>query len=286
MVPGPRRSPVERVRARLARSLGPPLASRVPDGYQRLGRVLLVRVPPGLWPHRAELGEAWRAELGVATVLARTGPVGGELREPSVVRLAGGTTVTEVVEHGVRWRFDAARLMFAAGNRTERQRMRRLVRPGERVADLFAGIGYFAVPAALAHPTTSVVAVEKNPLAHAFLVENARLNGIEDRLDARLGDNREVDLRADGFDRVLLGWLPDATPWVGRAVALLGGRPGVLHVHRVDEVRRPLAESARSVAAEIVRAGGRLRVEPVAREVKPYGPGRRHVVVDAELVAA
>ncbi len=277
----PRLPPAERVRARLARSLGRELAGGVPDGYQRLGRVLLVRVPPGLWPHRAELGEAWREELGVETVLARAGPIGGELREPSVVRLAGGATVTEVVEHGIRWRFDAARIMFAQGNRVERQRARRLVRPGETVADLFAGIGYFAIPAAVGSRTTRVLAVEKNPLAHGFLVENARLNGVADRLLPLLGDNRVVELPEHAVDRVFLGWLPDATPWVGRSLRLLRRDGGVLHVHRVDDVRVPLAAAAEKVAAEIVASGGRLRGPPSAREVKPYGPGRRHLVVDA-----
>ncbi len=278
-----RAPPAERVRARLARALGEDLSATVPDGYQRLGRVLLVRVPAPLWPHRGAVGEAWREELGVATVLARTGRVEGELRAPSVVPIAGDSAVTEVVEHGVRWRFDAARIMFAAGNRTERHRARLLVRPGERVADLFAGIGYFAIPAALSASSVRVLAVEKNPLAHRFLVENARLNGVDGQLDALRGDNRELDLPLGAFDRVFLGWLPDATPWIGRAVELLGSGPATLHVHLVADVREPLGTTALRVGALVERTGRTLAPPPLGREVKPYGPGRRHVVVDVAL---
>ncbi len=275
--------PAERVRARLARTLGPGPAAHLPDGYQRLGRVLLVRIPPPLWPYRAAVGAAWREELGVATVLARTGPVEGELREPTVVPIAGESTLTEVVEHGVRWRFDAAQIMFAAGNRTERRRAGLLARPGEAVADLFAGIGYFAIPAALRAPSIRVLAVEKNPRAYRFLTENARLNGVADRLEPRLGDNRELDLPRNAFDRIFLGWLPDATPWIERALELAAPGPAALHVHLVADVREPLGATATRVGSLVTHAGRELSGPPASREVKPYGPGRRHVVVDVAL---
>lgn len=279
-----RAPPAERVRRRLASRLGTEIAATMPSGYQRVGRVLLVRVPPALWSHRRELGEAWRTELGVATVLARTGPVGGELREPSVERIAGESSETEVVEHGVRWRFDASKIMFAQGNRTERRRAGLLVGPHERVGDLFAGIGYFAIPAARAHPTVSVVAVEKNPVSYRYLEENARRNGVDGRLTPVLGDNREVALPRGEFDRLFLGWLPDATPWLDRALELLDPAGGTLHVHRVADVREPLDRTAARVAESLRAQGGEVLRPPTAREVKPYGPGRRHVVVDVRAV--
>lgn len=279
-----RAPPTERVRQRLARRLGAELAATVPPGYQRVGRVLLVRVPDPLWPHREALGEAWREELGVETVLARTGPVEGELREPTVVPIAGGSTVTEVVEHGVRWRFDASKVLFAQGNRTERRRAALLVRPRERVADLFAGIGYFAVPAARADPSVTVDAVEKNPVSFRYLEENAQLNGVADRLTAHLGDNREVALPPGRFDRVFLGWLPDATPWLDRALELVDRCGGTVHVHLVAEVHEPLEATAARVAGLARDLGAEVDGAPFAREVKPYGPGRRHVVVDVRTV--
>ncbi len=255
----------------------------MPTGYQRLGRVLVLRLPPTLEPHFRTLGDAWRDELGVATVLVRTGPIGGELREPEVRAIAGTTTETEVVEHGVRWRFDAARIMFAAGNRTERRRVRGLVRPGEHVLDLFAGIGYFAIPAALADPSVRVTAVEKNPVAHRYLVENARLNGVAPRLDPRLGDNRVEPTDAPPADRVILGLLPTSLPWVRRAVGQTTAGGAWLHVHLVADARGAAEHARAEVIRELDRAGARMLEEPRAREVKPYGPGRTHVVVDARV---
>ncbi len=276
----PRVPPAERVRGRLEGLVGGQLAGAMPAGYQRLGRVLLLRLPERLRPYGREIGEAWRAELGVETVLVVAGPIEGELRTPRVERVAGGPTETEVTEHGVRWRFDAARIMFAAGNRTERLRAGRLVRPGETVVDLFAGIGYFTIPAARAGAGL-VIAVEKNPLAARYLRENAVANGVDRRVEVREGDNRSLALPAARADRVFLGYLPSAIPWVPRALELLRSTGGWLHVHTVEDVRDALPRAIESVRRAVEGSGGRLLAEPGAREVKPYGPGRSHVVVDA-----
>jgi len=279
-VTGPR-GPAARVRARLTQSLPADALAALPAGYQRLGSVLVVRLPEVLRPHYPAIGAAWQAELGVAAVLRHASRTEGDHRAPVVERIAGDRTETEVVEHGVRYRFDAAAIMFAAGNQAERARIGALVRPGESVVDLFAGIGYFALPAAVHGRARSVVAVEANPVAHGYLVENARRNGVGDRITPILGDNRVVELPEGTADRVILGWLPSAVAWIPRAVTC--ARPtATLHVHLVAEVRVAPATIAATVRAAVERTE-RPVDDAVVRRVKPYGPGRDHVVVDVRL---
>jgi tRNA wybutosine-synthesizing protein 2 len=281
-----RRPPAERVRDRLRGAAGAALADRMPSGYQRLGRVLLVRLPEELRPYHALIGSAWQEELGVVTVLVPFGPIAGELRTPQVERIAGSETETEVTEQGIRWRFDAARIMFAAGNRTERVRVGELVRPGETVVDLFAGIGYFSIPAAVLGRAARVVSVEKNPVALHYLHENVRRNGVADRVEVVTGDNRTVALPVRAADRVFLGYLPSAVPWVARALETVRPRGGWLHVHLVADARRAREQATRSVEAALTGAGAATLEALRAREVKPYGPGRTHVVVDAHVAPA
>jgi len=278
-----RRPPAERVRRRLALVAGEEVARQMPNGYHRLGRVLVVQRPETLASYDHLLGAAWQEELGVETVLVKSGPIEGELRTPRVRLVAGAGTETEVVEHGVRWRFDAVRIMFAAGNRTERLRVGRLVRPGETVVDLFAGIGYFVIPAALPGRASEVWAVEKNPVSVRYLRENVHLNRVAERVRVIPGDNRTVPLPEASFDRAFLGYLPSALPWVPRAVRLLRPTGGWVHVHTVSDVRAPLSEAVQAVEAAAGRAGARPLEPSRVRVVKPYGPGRNHVVVDAHL---
>lgn len=277
-----RTPPAERVRDRLRAVAGEAVARTMPPGYQRLGRVLVLRLPERLRPHFGAIGAAWQEVLRVETVLVRTGPIEGELRHPRTETIAGQGTETEVVEHGVRWRFDAAEVMFAAGNRTERVRAGRLVREGETVADLFAGIGYFAIPAARSGRPSRVVAVEKNPVAFRYLQFNVRANGVADRIETILGDNRSVGPPLGTSDRIFLGLLPTAIPWIPRALALLRLEGGWLHVHTVVDARDALTDSCAEVE-QAVRWAGRAPVEVAARAVKPYGPGRTHTVVDVRV---
>jgi tRNA wybutosine-synthesizing protein 2 len=280
---GARRTPADRVRDRLRPVAGAVVAAAMPSGYQRMGRVLLLRLPEEYRPYFPLLGRAWQEELGVGTVLTRVGPIDGELRRPQVERIAGTETETEVVEHGIRWRFDAARVMFAAGNRTERRRAGMLVRPGEAVVDLFAGIGYFTIPAAVHGHAGRVTAVEKNPVAYDYLRENVERNSAGGPVVCLPGDNRTVALELQSADRIFLGYLPDATPWVSRAIDLVRAEGGWLHVHTVEDARTAMEDACRRVEDAVV-ASGALVLEPaVAREVKPYGPGRTHVVVDVRV---
>ncbi|MCI4351912.1 MAG: class I SAM-dependent methyltransferase family protein [Thermoplasmata archaeon] len=271
--------PAERVRRRLATALGDRASRHLPARYQRLGRVLVLRLPEALRPHFQGIGEAWCTELGVTAVLRRTGQTEGELRIPRLELIAGEESVTEVVEYGIRYRLDARQVMFARGNRTERHRAGTVTRPGEVVADLFAGIGYFALPAAVAGQAARVWAVEKNPIAFRFLLENVALNRVADRVECRRGDNREVELPARSFDRLFLGYLPSAVPWLPRALDLLRPEGGTVHVHLVTGSR----EGPAAAEAEVVQAAERVGASVVgarSRVVKPYGPGRVHVVVD------
>lgn len=275
--------PAERVRERLRQVAGDAAAVSMPRGYQRLGRVLVLRLPPGLLRYGDVLARAWQDELGVETVLAYRGPIDGELRRPRVEVLGGTTAETEVVEHGSRWRLDASAVMFAAGNRYERLRFARLVRARERVADLFAGIGYFTVPAARARPDAGFVAVEKNPVAFGYLEQNLRLNGVASRVRAVLGDNRALPLEPGSFDRVLLGYLPSSLPWLRRALELLARPTGTVHLHLVVDSRDARRRGERAVTSELERCGAAAVAPLLSREVKPYGPGRTHVVVDATV---
>jgi len=278
--PGP--SPARRVRERLRSELGERALSTLPSGYQRLGRVLVLQIPEELRPHFGAIGHAWCSELGVETVLRRAGEAQGELRIPQFERIIGQDATTEVVEYGVRFRFDAQRIMFARGNRAERHRMATEVAEGERVADLFAGIGYFALPIAVAGRAREVWAVEKNPESFRFLEENVRRNRVSSRVRVVRGDNRSVDLPRGRFTRVVLGYLPSSLPWIERSLELLSSRGGTVHAHLVVGHREGKGAAEELVRRAAEAAGGRVH-DVRGRTVKAYGPGREHVVVDLSV---
>jgi tRNA wybutosine-synthesizing protein 2 len=149
---------------------------RAPSSWAVLGSVILADFQD--CPRPGEVGEALlELHREADTVLDRGEGVDGEHREPAVSVVAGiGDTETVHVEHGTRYALDLAEVMFSPGNKAERARMGDTVEADERVLDMFAGIGYFALP--MARAGADVTAVEKNPTAFRFLVENAQLNDV------------------------------------------------------------------------------------------------------------
>lgn len=274
-----RPGPLDAVRASLARELSAQEVARLPRGYFRVGDVLLLDLPlPGT---ESRVAEAYAKALRMRSVLGRVGGIEGEFRRPNT-RLLWGDARTETthVEAGVRYKLDPARVMWSPGNLSERQRLSKWRLDGETVVDLFAGIGYLSLPLAVHARPTRIVAIEKSPETHAYLVENVRLNGVEGRVEARLGDCRDLAPRGMAH-RVLMGLLPDALPFLQTALEVLRPEGGRLHVHRVVEARsRDAAFQEIRAALEAEGASAHLEGTHV---VKSYGPGHDHVVFDVAV---
>ena len=258
---------------------------RVPGSWAVVGDVVLVRVPEGC-PRPSEVGEALLHLQGAETVLARRG-IEGPHREPDVEVLAGtGDTETVHTEHGTKYALDLAEVMFSPGNKAERVRMGEVVEPGERVLDMFAGIGYFALP--MARAGADVTAVERNPAAFRYLIENAMLNDVQDRLRPFRADCRDVvEWHADpeidvdvAADRVVMGYY-EAHEYLDAALSVVDDG-GTIHLHEATpEAELPDRRVSRlERAAE--EAGRAVEVEEV-RRVKSYSEGVWHVVVDATI---
>ena len=253
----------------------------LPDRWERLGRLVLLRVPEKLAHREQEMAGLYARVLGVEAVLAEEGPVTGVERRPSVRLIWGEGTVTIHREHGVEFQFDAGRQMFSKGNVGERLRMGRSVRLGETVVDMFAGIGYFTLPMAVMGSPAVVYATEIDPEAHRWLLSNVARNEVEDVVRPLLGDCREVAPRGVA-DRVVMGYVGGTEDYLDVAMRTLGPDGGVVHLHEkygIEEVPgRPMAAV---VAA--ARAAGREATLVSWREVKSYAPAIVHAVVDVEV---
>jgi len=269
--------PARRPWAEVAHRLPAELAARVPRRYERIGDVLLLRLPSELGPARRRIAKAYADVLQAKTVVADRG-IHGPWRQPEVEVLVGDETETVHTEDGIRFRLDVARVMFSSGNLPERMRMGGVVRVGETVVDLFAGVGYFALPMAVHGRAARVVACEENPTAFRYLEENVRLNRAW-AVEPRFGDCRQT-APSGVADRVVMGYL-DAEEYLD--VAMRAAKDEcVLHYHEstpVEEVPRGPWSRVESTAK---RAGFRPELLAV-HKIKSYAPRIRHIVLDVRL---
>lgn len=271
------RSPQERIGELL--DLPPDLKALLPEKYERLGHVLVIRLSDELLPHRADIAKAYARVLKARTVLLEKGIIKGTERRPDVELLFGRETETTHLESGMLYRLDPTEVMFSSGNFDEKQRMAALDCRGETVVDMFAGIGYFTMPLAVKARAARVIACEINPVAVRFLRKNAELNHVADRVQVFQGDNR--DLPGERFaDRVVMGYVNITWQFLPKAFELI--KPGgVIHYQdtcSIDRIPHGLLENLRN------GSGGRPYEVLGVKEVKAYAPSISHMVVDIRVL--
>lgn len=255
----------------------------LPRGFQRIGHIVILNLKPGVSGLAGEIAETVLRTYPYVKTVCLTHGVSGELRKPMVKYLAGERrTETVHTENRCRFMLDITRVMLSKGNLSERARLPGLVRPGETIVDMFAGIGYFSIPIARHARPGLIYAIEKNPIAFRYLKENIRLNRAQATVRPIMGDCREVRI-GGAADRVIMGYLPGTHRYLPAAFRALKPVGGVIHYHDTfaeGELRdRPLE----ILEGQALRHGYSLRAIRHMSVVKEYAPGVFHVVIDAEL---
>lgn len=199
--------------------------------FDILGDIAIIKVPVELKHRKEVIADAVMEQHShVRTVLRKAGQREGEYRTADYEVLRGDSTETVHREHGCRFRLDPTRVYFSERLGHERQRILEQAEQDETVIDMFAGVGPFTVLLARKKDAT-VYAFEKNPDAAAYLAENVRLNGVEDRVSVYAGDVRDslppLDVRAD---RVIMNHPSAAEEFVGVAAEHIRGG-GTIHFY-------------------------------------------------------
>ncbi len=251
----------------------------LPRKWEKVGDVLILRIPEGLLPFRREIASAYAEAVGARVVLRESGRINGVHRSPVMEVLYGQDTETVHFENGLYYKLDTAQLMFSSGNIDEKLRMASLDCRGETVVDMFAGIGYWTLPFAVRARADRVIACEINPVAFRYLNENIALNHVEHIVEPVLGDN--MDLPGERFaDRVMMGYVRTTHRFLEKAFSLI--KPGGI-IHYQDTF--PLAVYPQRVIEHLERAAGGRRIEVLfSREVKSYSPGVSHMVLDVRVL--
>mmetsp|Transcript_29015 Transcript_29015/g.56090 ORF Transcript_29015/g.56090 Transcript_29015/m.56090 type:complete len:634 (-) Transcript_29015:42-1943(-) len=230
--------------------------------------------------------------------IANGNPNIGFMPKSSGASSPGWITVTE---HKISQSFDLTRVMFSRGNVTEKKRFGSLVQQGEYVLDMYAGIGYYTLPALVHGNAKHVTACEWNPHALNALRFNLKMNRVADRSVVLEGDCRvtlkELVEKCDkgtaachiaSFDRISLGLLPSCEGgWAIAVSCLRQDEGGWLHIHAnvtVDEREKWAHWLCRSLRNILQRDHPkRTRWNAVCthiEKVKSFAPKVDHVVAD------
>ncbi|MDI6884021.1 MAG: class I SAM-dependent methyltransferase family protein [Hadesarchaea archaeon] len=254
--------------------------------FDVIGDIAVVKLPEKLLSKKHLIGQAlMQVHRHVRTVLNQTAPVRGEFRTRELEVIAGEPrTETVYQEGGCIFKVDLAKAYFSPRLATERLRVAKLVRLGEVVTNLFAGVGSYSIIIARHSKAARVYSIDKNPAAFEYMRENIRINKVGDRVVPILGDAREVveKMFARKADRVLMPLPELAHDFFDVALEALKPSGGIVHLYdfgQEPDVFGPSFEFARSAAAQ-----KGFKVDLLgARKIRSYATRCYHVVLDLAL---
>lgn len=267
--------------------LPPHLLASLPRAIDFVGDIAIVEIPPELNAYKALIGEAiLKTHKNVRTVLAKASAVSGvyRLREFNVI---AGEHKTQTIhrEYGCKYYVDLAKAYFSPRLSNEHHRIASLVKNGETIVDLFAGVGPFAILIAKTHENVKVYAIDANPHAIEFLERNIRLNRVEGKVHPVLGDARQVveESLVGVADRAIMNLPEKAIEFVDAACRTIKSAGGTLHFYSFVSKSKPLEDVKHDLAEAVKENGRELKKFLFARPIRETAPYEWQVVIDAEI---
>ncbi|MBN2733535.1 MAG: SAM-dependent methyltransferase [Methanomicrobiaceae archaeon] len=233
-------------------------------GYQMVGDIALIH---GKKPEKENLETliGWKKP----SCILHIEKYAGVRRIPCTTVLYGKPKEVCHKENGCKYILDPSKVMFAMGNREEKRRISGIVKKGERIADMFAGIGYFTIPAALSG--SNIHAMELNSESFGYLQRNIIENKVTDKISAECGDCR--DLLKGEYDRAFMGHF-DSVLMIQEILSHMKCG-GALHIHTINSACETIKKACKDAG---------FNTEISVHRVKKYAPFRWHVVQDVTLL--
>jgi len=267
--------------------LPPHLLASLPHAIDFVGDIAILEIPPELETHKKIIGEAiMKTHKRVGTVLAKSSAIEGVYRLREFEVIAGvGKTETVHREHGCVYHVDLTKAYFSPRLSHEHDRVASLVREGETVVDMFAGVGPFSILIAKKHENVRVYAIDVNPDAVNFLRRNIVMNHVEKKVVPILGDTRQVV--TESFmgiaDRVIMNLPERAIEYVDVACEAIRSGGGIMHYYEFTSAPNPLETAKVRLIEAMKRTNREVKEVLLARIVRATAPFTWQVVVDAEI---
>ena len=248
---------------------------QAPGAYELIGDIAIIDQHE---ENVIDIAKVLLQHKNIKTVFQATSAVSGEYRTRELLFIAGeNKNETIYRENGCRYLLDVSNVYFTPRLSTERMRIAGQVTDGEKVVDMFAGIGPFSILIAKRFPLSHVIAIDKNPVAIKYLRENAKLNKLKN-IEIKEGDAREEVVGISDADHVIMNLPHSAIEFIDAALRIMK-KGGIIHYYAVsheddlfDGIFRDIEEHARRVGLQVISLDRRI--------VRPYAPYQYNVCID------
>lgn len=282
----PRRRRAGTLQDSLTNKVPSDVLGELPKSYDVIGDIAVVELSSRIDPFAEIIAEELlNTHPNVRSVFARTGPVEGSERIRPLRHLSGEDRTTTVHrEFGCSFKVDLSSAFFSPRLSTEHQRVALQVQDGERVVDMFSGVGPFSILIAKTVTNVKVDAIDANPAAIRLVEENARINKVDSKVHIHSGD-AQVIVRELGpqATRVIMNHPSAAKHFVGAACQAILPQGGSLHYYTFAAGENAEVLARHELNSAIAQTGRKVRKFHAVHKVREVGPMNWQIVIDARI---
>lgn len=251
---------------------------QIPGAYELIGDIAIIDQHE---ENAMEIANILLHHKNIKTVMQAASAVSGEYRTRELTHLAGeNRTETLYRENGCRYLLDVSKVYFTPRLSTERMRIADQVKDGDKVVDMFAGVGPFCILVAKRFPRAQVIAVDKNPMAIKYLRENVRLNKVRN-IEIKEGDARHEVKSISDADHVIMNLPHSGSEFLDAAFGIIK-RGGIIHLYAISHEDDLFGGILRDIENYACKAG--FKVIPLdKRIVRPYAPYQYNICIDFQV---
>ena len=275
--------PVKRVPHNFAEiledELTPEEIENLKTSFDTIGDIVILEIPDELQDKKQLIGDAAYKFTKRKAIYMKKSAIKGTIRVRDLEFLSGvDDSLTIHKEHGVRLKLDVREVYFSPRLATERKRVMESVKDGEKILDMFCGIGPFPIVIAR-NKDVDITAVDINEAAIKYLDENIKLNKLKGNIESYCGDVREVSKGfKTKFDRIIMNLPGLAYSFLDVAVDLIED-DGIINYYEFSDSYEQGIKRLNEAAS-----GAGKKVEILnTRKVKSISPDEWHVSIDAKI---
>jgi tRNA (guanine37-N1)-methyltransferase len=282
----------KRLKMLLSEALSPEEISHIYNSYDIVGDIAIIRLTEKSEKYSRIIAETiMKVHKNVKTVLAQISPVHGDYRLRKLEYIAGKKkTVTIHRESGCMFSVDVEKCYFSPRLFYERMRIAKLVKDGETIVNMFAGVGCFSLVIAKHSNAEKIYSIDINPVAVQYMRENIRLNRAFTKVIPIEGDSKEVVqkmLRGVAY-RVLMPLPEKAFKYLPYALLALKRNGGWIHYYdfeHASEGENAVEKAKIKVAQKLEGLGMKFEI-PFGKRVRTTGPNWYQIVLDIKAYPA
>jgi tRNA (guanine37-N1)-methyltransferase len=279
----------KRLKGKLTNALSADGLRKVYSAFDIVGDIAIIKTSL-LNPEEAKVtaNQILAIHKNIKSVYTQSGAIKSCYRNRELELLVGkeGTTASHK-ESGCIFKVDIAKCYFSPRLAHERARIAYLVRGGEVVVNMFAGVGCFSIIIAKTVPQVKVYSIDVNPTAVEFMVENVRVNRVYGKVQPLPGDAKTViESKLRGIaDRVLMPLPELAIQYLPAALMTLKPSGGWIHFHyfiHATPTEDPIEKTKQQAASKLDSLGVKY-IFDYGRIVRSTGPNWWHIVLDVKV---